>query len=133
MNAETKAKLLGPFLVFFSIPCLFLYPLALVWPSGWQWHGGEGEYYFQMIVGLYVVIGAFCIIGAKDPIRHRSMLQLIAWTSFVHGAVMGVQAVGDPREYGHLIADVPALMLGGLIIWYLLPPNEAAAQKGPNE
>ena len=37
--------------IFFTI-----YPLSLIWPSGWQWHSGHGQYYLQMICGVYAVL-----------------------------------------------------------------------------
>ena len=27
----------------FGVVFMLVYPLSLVWPSGWVWHGGEGQ------------------------------------------------------------------------------------------
>ena len=51
MNDSTREKLLKMALVAFGAIFFVVYPLGLVWPSGWVWHGGEGKYYFQMICG----------------------------------------------------------------------------------
>jgi hypothetical protein len=37
---------------------------------------------------------------------------------------MAVQALGDKHELGHLIGDVPALLLVAGVLWFLSPRNE---------
>ena len=39
MNADTKEKYLKMALAAFGFIFLFIYPLGLVWPAGWVWHG----------------------------------------------------------------------------------------------
>jgi hypothetical protein len=102
----------------FGVIFLFVYPLGFIWPSGWVWCGGTGTYYLQMIAGLYAVLGVFLIIAAKEPEANRSLIAFTAWSSGVHAVIMGVQAVGDNREGGHLIGDVPALVLVAVVLWY---------------
>jgi len=34
---------------------------------------------------------------------------------------MAVQAIGDRNESGHLIGDVPALLIVAVVFWYLAP------------
>jgi hypothetical protein len=58
MNHSKREKLLKMALIAFVVIFFLIYPLGLVWPSGWQWHGGEGKYYLQMIYGVYAVLGA---------------------------------------------------------------------------
>ncbi len=100
---------------------MLVYPLAIVWPSGWQWHGGEGMYYFQMIVCIYATLGIFLILAAKNPAEHRSLIAFTIWSSVVHAVIMAVQAFGDPAETGHLIGDVPALLLVAIVLRLLMP------------
>ncbi|HEX4391483.1 MAG TPA: DUF6632 domain-containing protein, partial [Mycobacterium sp.] len=38
MTPSTSYRLLQIALVFFGAVMLLLYPLAVVWPSGWAWH-----------------------------------------------------------------------------------------------
>ena len=42
MNVETKEKYLKLALKLFGAVFLVVYPLGIVWPSGWVWHGGGG-------------------------------------------------------------------------------------------
>jgi len=127
MNADTREKYLKLALAVFGLIFLLIYPLGVVWPSGWVWHGGEGSYYLQMIIGMYFVLGVMLIMASRNPSEHKSLITYTIWSSIAHGLIMGVQAVGDNMEYGHLIADVPALLLVAAVLWYLSPKGDAAA------
>ena len=124
MIKETKENLLKIALRVFGVIFLLVYPISIVWPSGWVWHGGEGVYYFQMIVGIYAVLGVFLIIAAKDPREHRSLISFTVWSSVVHALIMAAQAIGDKNETGHLLGDVPALLLVAVVLGYLAPRKE---------
>ena len=119
MDSATREDYLKLALRIFGVIFLFVYPLGMVWPSGWIWHGGEGQYYLQMICGVYAVLGIYLILAAKDPGANRSLIAFTVWSSVVHGAIMGVQAIGDAAERGHLIGDVPALFVVAAVLGYL--------------
>jgi uncharacterized membrane protein len=106
--------------VFGAIFCL-VYPLALVWPSGWMWHEGApyASQYYMMIVGVYFTLGVFLIRAAVDPAAHRSLIQFTIWSSVVHAVIMAVQAWGSPMHGGHLLGDVPALLLVAAVLGLL--------------
>ena len=127
MTNEAKEKYLKLALRVFGVIFLLVYPISIVWPSGWVWHGGEGVYYFQMIVGIYAVLGVFLIIAANNPIEHRSLISFTVWSSVVHALIMAVQAILDSNETGHLVGDVPALLLVAAVLGYLAPRREKAA------
>jgi hypothetical protein len=126
MNEMTREKLLKIALAAFGAVFFLIYPLGLVWPSGWVWHSGEGNYYLQMIAGVYAVLGAFLIAAARDPSSHRSLISFTIWSSVVHAGIMAAQSLHDHHEIGHLIGDVPALLLVAAIIWYLSPAKQQA-------
>ena len=67
MDDITREKFLKIALVAFGAVFFTIYPLSLIWPSGWQWHGGHGQYYLQMICGVYAVLGAYLIAAARNP------------------------------------------------------------------
>jgi hypothetical protein len=124
MSPESKAAFLKLALRVFGVIFLLVYPLGWLWPAGWVWHGGMGGYYLQMIAGIYAVLGIFLILAAKDPSSHRSLISFTAWSSLVHAAIMGVQSVRDQHETGHLLGDVPALVLVAVVLWYFSAPAE---------
>jgi len=125
LTPEAKEKTLKLALRIFGVIFLFVYPLSIVWPSGWAWHGGEGAYYFQMIAGVYVVLGIFLIIAANNPAEHRSLIQFTVWSSVVHGLIMAAQAIYDPNETGHLVGDVPAIFVVAIVLGLLAPRKPA--------
>jgi len=108
MDNPTKEKYLKMALVVFGIVFLLVYPLGVIWPAGWIWHGGQGTYYFQMICGIYAVLGIFLIAAARNPAANRSLIAFTIWSSVAHAAIMAAQAFSDSQEHGHLVGDVPA-------------------------
>lgn len=124
MNGSTKAKLLK--IMLFAVGAIFflIYPLGLLWPAGWIWHGGEGQYYLQMICGVYAVLGAYLIAASRNPEKHGSLISFTIWSSVVHALIMAAQAIYDGHELGHLVGDVPALLFVAAVLWYLSPSKE---------
>src|SRR5580704_10842615 len=130
VNAGTRMRCLKVALVLCGAIFLFgLYPLMIAWPSGWRWNPSQTEYE-QMIVGVYATLGVFLIIASRNPLQHRSLIWFTVWSSIVHGGIMAVQAMSMPAEHGHLLGDVPALVLVALVIAALMhrgPAGDASA------
>ena len=123
MNSETRERLLKAALVLFGVIFCLVYPLGFVWPAGWVWHGGEGFYYLQMICGIYAVLGLFLIAASRNPAAYRSVISFTIWSSIVHAGIMALQAIVDSSEHGHLVGDVPALLLVAAALWVLSPKS----------
>jgi uncharacterized membrane protein len=107
-------------LVVVGIAFLLIYPLMKIWPSGWAWQPGQSEYE-QMIVGIYATLGVFLLWASRKPEAHLSLIWFTVWSSVVHGLIMAVQAVMDSAERGHLLGDVPALILVAIVLAFLAP------------
>jgi len=45
-----------------------------------------------MMMSLYVTLGIFLLLAARNPSANRSLIGFTAWSSFAHATVMGVQA-----------------------------------------
>ncbi len=127
----TARTLLKAALVVFGIAFLLIYPLSIVWPSGWAWHEGAPYVsdYFMMIVAVYAVLGVFLILAARDPDANGSLIWFTIVSSLAHAAVMAVQSFGMPEHMGHLMGDVPALVGVGVVlgVLMLMRGNTAAA------
>lgn len=102
-----------------------IYPLGIVWPSGWTWGHGH-SHYLLMIIGVYATLGVFLLMASRDPDAYKSIIWFTVWSSVVHGAIMGVQAFTDAGEHGHLTGDVPALFLVAIILAVLMPRTARA-------
>lgn len=111
-------RLLQFALAAFGAIMLLLYPLALVWPSGWAWHPGAPHQsdYFMMIVGVYATLGVFLLNAARNPRANLSLIWFAVWSSVVHAAIMAVQSFGHGNHLGHLWGDVPALLLVAVVL-----------------
>lgn len=115
-------KLLSLALIVFGAIFCLVYPLALVWPAGWAWHEGSpaSNDYYMMIVGVYATLGICLILAAKNPLANASLIWFTVWSSVVHAAVMAVQAFTQPMHRGHLLGDVPALLLVAVVLGGLM-------------
>jgi len=127
VDSNAKEQYLKIALAAFGGIFLLVYPLSLIWPSGWVWHGGEGIYYLQMICGIYAVLGVYLIAAARNPSAYRSVISFTVWSSIVHAAIMAAQVINDTRETGHLVGDVPALLVVAGVLWFLSPRGNDAA------
>ena len=86
-----------------------IYPLTILWPSGWSWHLNGQSLYLQMILGIYATLGVFLLLAARNPLQNGSLIWFTVWSSVVHGAIMAAQSWEYPEHRGHLLGDVPAL------------------------
>jgi len=110
-------------LIVIGLMCFALYPLGLVWPSGWTWGHGH-SHYLMMIIGVYATLGVFLLLAARDPDAHKDIIWFTIWSSVVHAAIMGAQSLSDAGEHGHLIGDVPALILIAIVLAALMPRSK---------
>jgi hypothetical protein len=122
MQQDTRLKYLKIALFVFGVIFIFgIFAMMMwIWPSGWSWMPRQPEYE-QMIMGIYVTLGVFLILAAKDPLKHASLIWFTIWSSIVHGGIMLVQAILDEAERANLLGDVPALFLVAIVLWYLMP------------
>ncbi len=126
MSDTARLKSLKVALVVIGVTLIAgIYPLMMVWPSGWRWHEGHSDYPL-MIVGVYATLGVFLLMAARDPLRNRSLIQFTIWSSVVHAGIMAVQSFGA-GNMGHLVGDVPALFVIAGVLAALTPRGEAAA------
>lgn len=102
-----------------------IYPLTILWPSGWSWHTGQSDY-LQMILGIYATLGVFLLIASRNPVAHLSLIWFTVWSSIVHGGIMTVQALRSSEHMGHLYGDVLALVVVAIALAVLTPRGAPA-------
>jgi hypothetical protein len=117
-----RESLLKRALVLFGAGFLLIYPLSIFWPSGWAWHQGAPyeSQYFMMIIGVYATLGVFLILASRNPRANLSLIWFTIWSSLVHAGIMGVQSVTGGGHMGHLLGDVPALVLIAAVLAILV-------------
>src|SRR5918998_6354595 len=117
-NASAVRVLRASLLVLGVVFIFGVYPLTILWPSGWAWTPSQSEY-LQMILAIYATLGVFLVRAARDPLAHLSLIWFTVWSSVVHALVMAVQALRDPTERGHLPGDVLVLLLVGICLAFI--------------
>src|SRR2546427_8966112 len=53
-----------------------------------------------MMLSLYVTLGIFLLIAARNPWANRSLIAFTAWSSLAHAAVMAVEGLPCVDEQG---------------------------------
>jgi hypothetical protein len=121
MSDASRQRYLRIALIVFGVIFTFgIYPLGLVWPSGWTWGHGH-SHYLMMIIGVYATLGVFLLMASRDPARNTSLIWFTVWSSVVHAVIMAYQSFADGAERGHLVGDVPALLLVAVVLALLTP------------
>lgn len=122
-----RERVLKGVLVVVGLIFLFaVYPLMMyLWPAGWRWQPNQPEYE-QMILGVYATLGIFLLLASRNPSANRSLIAFTAWSSLVHAGIMAVQAFRNVGERGHLLGDIPALLIVGVALIVLAPAKESA-------
>jgi hypothetical protein len=117
MGSNNGLRPLRVALVAIGIIFIFgIYPLTILWPSGWAWHMGGQSMYLQMILGIYATLGVFLLRAARNPLQNLSLIWFTVWSSVVHGTIMAAQALAYPEHRGHLLGDVPALLVIAIML-----------------
>ena len=129
MADEARLKYLRIALILVGLIFLLgIYPLMIVWPSGWTWHTGHSDYPL-MIVGIYATLGVFLLMASRDPLENLSLIWFTVWSSIVHGAIMLAQSFEMPENHGHLLGDVPALLFVAVLLAVLTPRGILAERR----
>ncbi len=125
----SRPKLLQIALAAFGVIFCLLYPLSIIWPSGWAWHDGPpmASHYFMMIVGIYATLGICLVRASRDPTAHRSLIDFTIWSSVVHALIMAFQSYSPGSHMGHMVGDVPALLLVAVVLGWLTYSDDGVA------
>jgi hypothetical protein len=90
MNRERALKVLLVLVgLFFTAG---IYPVAVE-----LWHGNSSNAGDDMMLSLYITLGIFLLLAARNPSAHRSLIAFTAWSSFAHAVVMS--AIGFQPQY----------------------------------
>ena len=106
--------------VLVSVGLLFaalVYPLMIFL---WQ------EPALAMMLSLYVTLGIFLLLAARNPSASRNLIAFTAWSSFAHAIVMVAQAFHDTSERGHLLGGSVALVIIGAALIVLVPAKKSS-------
>jgi uncharacterized membrane protein HdeD (DUF308 family) len=97
-----------------------VYPLMM-----FLWQGLSSKAEVPMMLSVYVTLGAFLLLAARNPSANRSLIAFTAWSSFAHAAVMVVQSFQMASERGELLSAVAALVVIGVALIVLAPAKQS--------
>jgi hypothetical protein len=91
-------------------------------------HPGQEESSIPMMLSLYVTLGVFLLLAARNPSANRTLIAFAGWANLAHAAVMVVQSFQMAGERAHLLGG--SAMFGGigLVLIFLRPTKQAAEQ-----
>ncbi len=98
-----------------------LFSAGVVSLIGGLLHPADSDAGDTMMMSLYFALGILLLIAVRNPLAHRSLIAFAAWSSLVHAGIMAVQAFRNVGERGHLLGDIPALLIVGVALIGLAP------------
>jgi len=75
----------------------------------------------QMMLSIYVTLGVFLLLAARNPSANRSLIAFTAWSSFAHASVMAAQSLHNVAERRHLLVGSLAFAVIGVALIMLAP------------
>jgi len=76
-----------------------------------------------MMLSLYVTLGIFLLLAARNPSANRSLIAFTAWSSFAHAGIMSLQAFLNMIARRELIGSAVFITIGVTLI-ALAPAKE---------
>jgi uncharacterized membrane protein HdeD (DUF308 family) len=96
-------------------------------------HANQSMNAETMMLSVYVALGIFLLIAARNPSANRSLIAFTAWSSFAHAAVMAVMAFQTADERGELLIAVAVLGIVGAALIVLAPVEPSGLRPSPAE
>src|SRR5271167_4805125 len=82
-----------------------------------------------MMLSLYVTLGIFLLLAARNPSANRSLIAFTAWSSFAHSVLMAGQAFAHLIARGELIGSVVLVVIG--VAFISLAPGKSVERASP--
>jgi len=99
--------------------CAALYPLVLI---------VKQDPALAMMLSVYVTLGIFLLLAAREHSANRSLIAFTAWSSFAHAVLMAGQAFANLIARGELIGSVVLVVIGVALI--ALAPAKQPVERG---
>jgi hypothetical protein len=98
-----------------------VYPLITSVRSGWLANKEDAE---PMGLSLYVTMGIFLLLAARNPSANRGVITFAAWLNIAHAAIMAVMAVQLPNERQDLLIAAAVFGAIGVALIVLAPTKQ---------
>jgi Family of unknown function (DUF6632) len=101
-----------------------VYPLITSIRSGWQANREDAD---PMFISIYVTLGIFLLLAARNPSAYRGVITFGAWANLAHAAVMTVMAIHLPNERKGLLIASGVFGLIGVALLAVAPKRLSTA------
>jgi uncharacterized protein DUF6632 len=101
-----------------------VYPLITSIRSGWQANREDAD---PMFISIYVTLGIFLLLAARNPSAYRGVIAFGAWANLAHAAVMTVMAIHLPNERKGLLIASGVFGLIGVALLAVAPKRLSTA------
>ena len=91
-----------------------------------QWLAANKEDSLPMGISLYVMMGIFLLLAARNPSANRGVIVFAAWLNIAHATVMTVMAVHLPNERQDLLIASAVFAGIGAVLILLAPAKQPA-------
>ena len=98
--------------------CAAVYPLILM---------VKRDPALAMMMTLYVTLGIFLLLAARNPSANRNLIAFTAWSSFAHASIMTVQALRNLIPRRELVGVAFFVVIGVALI--ALAPAKQTVEK----
>ena len=102
-----------------------IYPMVTSVRDGWQ---ANKEDSLPMGLSLYVMMGIFLLLAARNPSANRGVIVFAAWLNIAHATVMTVMAVHLPNERQDLLIASAVFAGIGAVLILLAPAKQSVGQ-----
>jgi hypothetical protein len=80
-------------------------------------HPADSDTGDTMMLSLYVALGVFLLIAARNPSAHRSLIAFAAWSSFAHAVAMSILGLEiASQRVGFLVGSAVLVVIGVALI-----------------
>jgi hypothetical protein len=94
-------------------------------------HPADADAGDTMMLSLYVTLGLFLLVAARNPSAHRSLIAFAAWSSFAHAMVMSIVGLEIASQRVGFLIGSAALVVIGVALIALAPVMQTAERKPP--
>jgi len=126
MRRERALKVLLVLVGLFFLAGFYFLTISL-WHAKWLAEQSETE---PMFLSVYITLGVFLLLAARNPSANRSLIAFTAWSSFAHATVMAVQAFQTPSGRGGFLSAVALFGAIGVLL-ILLAPAKSVERASP--
>jgi hypothetical protein len=88
---------------------------------------GRQEPAVSMMLSVYVTLGIFLLLAARDPSANNSLIAFTAWSSFAHAGLMAFQEFQNLIQRSELIGVVVLAIIG--VVLLVLSPAKRSGER----